>query len=159
MKIEGDTVISRYFEILELFWGEEIADGFGILNNWSESPIRNLTGAVINGRQYGTIVDVEGIDQFIPIEFILENNFPNPFNPSTTINFSIPNWQQGNPYFDVKLIVYDPHGRKVATLVDEQKTAGTYIVTFNAKGLSSGVYYYSLISESKRITKPMILIK
>lgn len=161
VKIEGDTVISRYFEILELFWGEKIAEGFGILWNWSESPARYCTGAIINGRKYGIIVSVkdEDIELTIPLKFSLENNYPNPFNPSTTINFSVPQSQQGNSYFNLKLIVYDHLGREVATLVNEQKTAGTYSVIFNAKGLSSGVYYYSLITESKRITKPMILIK
>jgi len=159
VKIEGDTVISRYFEIIELFWGERIIEKFGIFAFDLESPTRFCTGAVINGRQYGTIVDVEDTEQTKPTEFILENNFPNPFNPTTTIYYSIPNRQQGDSYFDVQLIVYDPLGRKVATLVNEQKPAGTYRVTFNARGLSSGVYYYSLISESNIITKPMLLIK
>lgn len=160
IRIEGDTVISRYFEIIEQFWGERIAEKFGILYNLSESPIRSCTGAIINGRKYGTIVSVEDIDRELPKEFILENNYPNPFNPSTTINFSVPiKPKLGNSYFDVKLIVYDALGREVATLVNEKKSNGTYSVTFNGEGLSSGVYYYSLHTESKRIAKSMILIK
>ncbi|MGK9370176.1 T9SS type A sorting domain-containing protein, partial [Melioribacter sp. Ez-97] len=159
--IDGDTVISRYFEIGELFWGEEIIEKFGIFSFDLESPSRYCTGAIINGQQYGTIVSVEdeNIEHSIPGKFILENNYPNPFNPTTTIRFSIPRSRQGNSYSNVKLVVYDPLGREVVTLVDEQKSAGTYDVTFNAKGLSSGVYYYSLISGTKIITKPMVLIK
>ncbi|MFH1525182.1 MAG: T9SS type A sorting domain-containing protein [Bacteroidota bacterium] len=156
--IEGDTVISRSFEIIELFWMEEIAEGFGIWWNWSESPARYCTGAIINGRQYGTIVSVDENLERIPTDFLIGNNYPNPFNPSTTITYSIPN-VQSQSHVSIKLLVYDTLGRVITTLVDEKKTSGSYSVTFNAQGLSSGVYYYSLISESNIITKPMLLIK
>jgi hypothetical protein len=160
VKLDGDTVISRYFQIEELFWGEEIVENFGILYNWSESPIRGCTGAIVNGKKYGTLVSVDEKDiESIPTEFILSQNYPNPFNPSTTINFTISRNKQGSSCTNVKLIVFDNLGRKVTTLVDEQKTAGSYSVTFNAQGLSSGVYYYSLITGNKILTKSMILIK
>jgi hypothetical protein len=160
VRIEGDTVIGRYFGIDELFWGEYIIEKFGVYFFNLESPNTVCTGAIINGRKYGTLVGIEEIDQVLPNEFILENNYPNPFNPSTTINYSIPiRSKPGDPYFDVKLIVYDALGREVATLVNERKSSGSYSVTFNGEGLSSGVYYYSLTAESKRITKSMIFIK
>ncbi|MCJ7648861.1 MAG: T9SS type A sorting domain-containing protein, partial [Candidatus Lokiarchaeota archaeon] len=86
------------------------------------------------------------------------NNYPNPFNPSTTITYTIP--KPSNQFLvRIRLLVYDALGRVITTLVDEKKQSGTYSVTFNAQGLSSGVYYYSLISESNVITKPMLLIK
>jgi len=91
--LEGDTVISRTFEIIELFWIEEIIEKFGIFWNWSESPARYCTGAIINGRQYGTIVSVNENDKTKPTVFLLENNYPNPFNPTTTITYSIPKLQ------------------------------------------------------------------
>lgn len=161
VKIEGDTVISKYFEILELFWGEEIIEKFGVFAFNLESPNRYCTGAIINGKKYGTIVGIEDdeINHSIPTDFFLENNFPNPFNPTTTIRFNIPNKLQGDPYYYVKLIVYDALGRKIATLVDEEKSGGNYSTTFNARGLSSGVYFYSLISGKNIITKQMVLIK
>lgn len=159
IKLDGDTVISRDFQIGDLFWWERIIERFGVYAFSLESPIRGCTGAIINGKKYGTIVSVDDTDTGIIGDFMLENNYPNPFNPTTTINFSIPKSQQGNSCYNVKLIVYDLLGGEVTILVDELKSAGTYSVTFNARGLASGVYYYSLISGSNIITKPMILIK
>ncbi len=160
IKIEGDTLIRRNFGIRELFWTEIIIEKFGVYAFMLEGPISVCTGSIINGKKYGTLVSVEDNDQPLPGELKLENNYPNPFNPSTTINYSIPiSSKPGNPYFNVKLIVYDALGREVAILVNEKKSSGSYKVTFNGKGLSSGVYYYSLIADSKRITKSMILIK
>ena len=156
--IEGDTVISRYFEILELFWGEEIAEGFGILYNLSESPIRWCTGAIINGKQYGTIVSVYDNFEKTPTDFFLENNYPNPFNPTTIITYSIPKLPNKS-FVKIRLLVYDTLGRVITTLVNEKKQRGTYSVTFNAQGLASGVYYYSLITNKNIITKPMVLLK
>ncbi|NOX65375.1 MAG: T9SS type A sorting domain-containing protein [Chlorobi bacterium] len=151
--IDGDTVISRITEITELFWSEEIADKFGIFNNASESPIRWLTGAIIDGKQYGTIVDIEEPKNNIPTEIQLGNNYPNPFNPVTTIDYKIP--VSGI----VTLKVYDTLGREVVNLVNKEQKAGNYSVRFNAANLASGVYYYTLITDSKRITKSMISLK
>lgn len=160
VKIESDTVIRRYYEIEELFWGEEIIEKFGIFSFNLESPNRYCTGAIINGRQYGTIVSVEDdIEYSLPSESSLENNFPNPFNPTTTINFSIPKNNEGKAYSSVKLIVYDLLGRKVVTLIDEQRTAGTYSIIFNAQGLSSGVYFYSLHAGVFSQTQKLLLMK
>lgn len=157
--LEGDTVISRTFEIIDLFWIEEIIEKFGIFWNWSESPARYCTGAIINGRQYGTIVGVDEKNvKTKPTGFLLGNNYPNPFNPRTTITYSIPKLLNQS-FVRIKLLVYDILGRVITTLIDEKKPSGNYSVTFNAQGLASGVYYYSLISESNVITKPMLLIK
>lgn len=158
VRINGDTVISREFQIEELFWWEMIIEKFGIFAYSLESPIRGCTGAIINGKQYGTIVSVEDYFERITNDFALHQNYPNPFNPSTTITYSIPILP--NPFYvKIKLLVYDNLGRVITTLVNEKKQSGTYSVTFNAEGLASGVYYYSLISESNVITKPMLLIK
>ena len=86
-------------------------------------------------------------------DFQLEQNFPNPFNPSTIIKFSLSKTNH------VKLVVSDMLGREVATLIDETKSAGNHSVTFNAANLSSGVYLYSLISGDQKITKKMLLMK
>jgi len=88
-----------------------------------------------------------------PATFELYNNYPNPFNPSTTIKYSIPEAS----FTSIK--IYDALGNKVASLVDETKTAGIYEVTFNATNLSSGVYYYQLQAGSFTQTKKMILTK
>ncbi len=88
-----------------------------------------------------------------PLGYYLYQNNPNPFNPTTIISYSIPRESI------VTLKVYDILGRQVATLVNEQKSAGTYKVNFNAENLSSGIYFYSLQTNEKIITKKMLLIK
>lgn len=89
----------------------------------------------------------------IPIVYDLEQNFPNPFNPSTTIRYQIP--QDGI----VTLKIYDILGSEVATLVNEEKLAGKYEVNFNASSLASGVYIYKIQSGSFINSKKMILLK
>jgi hypothetical protein len=88
-----------------------------------------------------------------PQKFQLQNNYPNPFNPSTVINYTIA--KAGN----VTLKVYNLLGQEVATLVNGFQTANTYNVDFNATGLSSGVYIYELRSGSNVISKKMVLMK
>ena len=86
-------------------------------------------------------------------EFKLQQNFPNPFNPSTKISWQSPasGWQT--------LKVYDVLGNEVATLLNEEKPAGEYEVEFNAAGLSSGIYFYKLVSGSFSQTCKMIFMK
>ncbi|MBI5472165.1 MAG: Ig-like domain-containing protein [Ignavibacteriae bacterium] len=103
-----------------------------------------------------------------PDRFALLQNHPNPFNPTTTINFQIPNhklqsasemeignWNLGF----VTLRVYDVLGREVATLVNEVKTPGTYNVTFDASNLASGVYVYRMMVGKFTATRTMVLMR
>jgi hypothetical protein len=83
----------------------------------------------------------------------LEQNYPNPFNPSTKISFSIPQSEQ------VTLTVYDMSGKEISKLVDGQRSAGEYSVSFNASNLPSGVYLYKLTAGSFSQIKKMILTK
>lgn len=102
------------------------------------------------------IVDPVGINEEnseLPEDYILYQNFPNPFNPSTEIKFSIPKSS------DIKLKIYDQLGREVSTLVDGIKEAGTHSIKFNADNLSSGEYFYKLIAGNASLTKKMQLIK
>ncbi len=94
-----------------------------------------------------------GENESNPNKFELYNNYPNPFNPSTTIRYSIPEAS----FTSIK--IYDALGNQVSSLVNETKTAGTYEVTFDAKNLSSGIYYYELQAGSFTQTKKMILTK
>lgn len=89
----------------------------------------------------------------LPTEFLLEQNYPNPFNPSTMISWQAP----VSNYTTLK--VYDVLGNEVATLVNEYKQAGNYEVEFNAKGLSSGVYFYRMVSGLFTNTKKLLLTK
>jgi hypothetical protein len=89
----------------------------------------------------------------VPIEFALERNYPNPFNPSTNIGFQI------SDYGLVTLRVYDVLGREVRTLVNERLQPGSYETTFDATGLPSGVYFCKLKTDGHISTKKMILTK
>ena len=89
----------------------------------------------------------------IPQDFDLSQNYPNPFNPSTKIRFSVPNTS------NVKLIIYNVLGQKIATLLNEVKNAGTYELSWDASRLSSGIYIYKLQTSQKVITRKMMLIK
>jgi uncharacterized Ntn-hydrolase superfamily protein len=88
-----------------------------------------------------------------PNSFYLYQNSPNPFNPTTSIQYAI-----GSRQF-VQLKVYDVLGNEVATLVNEEKPAGTYDVQFDASALPSGIYFYKLKAGSFAETKKMILLK
>ncbi|NQV30934.1 MAG: T9SS type A sorting domain-containing protein [Candidatus Marinimicrobia bacterium] len=88
-----------------------------------------------------------------PLDFELNNNYPNPFNPSTTIAFSIPSAGL------VELTVFDITGREVATLQQGFLNSGTHEYRFNASGLASGAYFYRLESQGFQEVKKMLLIK
>ncbi len=92
------------------------------------------------------------------VSFNLSQNYPNPFNPSTTIKYSIPSVGTSLMKF-VQLKVYDILGNTVATLVNEDKPAGSYEVKFDASQLSSGIYFYKLQAGSYIETKKMMLVK
>lgn len=92
-------------------------------------------------------VDVNGL----PVEFGLYQNFPNPFNPSTVISFSIPQDEH------VTLKVYDILGNEITTLLNEPKQAGVHQIEFSGKGLASGAYFYKLNSGEFTQVKKFIL--
>lgn len=85
--------------------------------------------------------------------YSLSQTFPNPFNPSTSISYQIPEMNF------VTIKIYDVLGNEIATLVNEEKPAGTYKITWNAEGLSSGIYFYRLQAGNFVATKKMILLK
>lgn len=89
----------------------------------------------------------------VPDEFVLEQNFPNPFNPITKICYQIPT--EGR----VKLIVYDILGMTIETLVDEIQVPASYCEEFNGSKYASGIYFFSLIFNGQSYVKKMMLIK
>jgi len=101
-----------------------------------------------------TIILTEvGENPLKPKSFELFDNYPNPFNPSTTLKYSLPEASL------TSLKIYDAIGNEVAILVDEMKSAGTHQIEFNAAGLSSGIYYYTIQAGSFSETRKMILMK
>jgi hypothetical protein len=133
---EGDVVVIK-------------ADGssFQEIGHFTQDTWERIIDLIPND---GT-VDVE--DNKMPHEFVLYDNYPNPFNPVTTIQFAIPAAQH------VNLRVYDAIGKQVAELVNEYKSAGDYKIQFNAANLSSGVYFYTMKAGSFAITKKLVLMK
>ena len=89
----------------------------------------------------------------MPKSFKLEQNFPNPFNPSSTIRYDIPKASM------VKIVVYDLLGRELKVLVNEEKTPGYYEVVLNAGDLASGIYYYTITTGDFTQSRKMILMK
>lgn len=139
-------------------------------NTWTEQESgtdKILTGVYFSDENNGIAVGYDGTivitsnggvtsvssESKIPVKFNLAQNYPNPFNPSTTISYSIPKTA------NVSLKVYDALGKEVAQLINKEKAAGTYEVQFDASNLSSGIYFYTLKTNSFLNTKKMILIK
>ena len=89
----------------------------------------------------------------VPIAFNLAQNYPDPFNPTTVIEYTIPKDSH------VTLKIYDVLGQEVKTLVNQDQRVGRYSVNFNGSRLASGVYFYRLVAGNHVITKKMLMIK
>lgn len=122
---------------------------------WSDR--RSTSGGIYaqNINLDGTLGGGTGITNTneIAIGYSLSQNYPNPFNPVTKINFSLPTAQY------TVLKVYNSLGQEVTTLIDQKLNAGTYSYNFNAEGLNSGVYFYTLITNEYQETRKMVLLK
>jgi hypothetical protein len=130
----------------------------GIIITWEDD--RLFFGIYAQRINYdGSLGDPVSIEDELPVfsSFLLEQNFPNPFNPSTRIQYQISSITQ------VTIKIYDVLGNEVATLVNEEKPAGTYEVDFNTSSIkhhtSSGVYFYQLRVGNYIGIKKMLLVK
>ena len=108
--------------------------------------------AQFNPKNY-TVIGINQISSSVPEKFSLEQNYPNPFNPSTNLEFGI----SKSGYVSLK--IYDVLGKEVVTLVNANLQPGTYKYDFDASGLTSGIYYYTLRTQGLTETKRMSLIK
>jgi len=99
------------------------------------------------------ITSVERMSDQLPEGYALHRNYPNPFNPSTTIAFSLPHTGF------VTLKVFNTLGQEVATLVSQELSAGYYETSFDAAGLGSGIYFYRLTAGAFTEIKQMVLMK
>jgi hypothetical protein len=124
------------------------APGTYTVNAGFKNPSKKWDSVMVNI----SLTDI-GEDPTNPNVFKLYDNYPNPFNPSTAIKYSLPEAS----FISIK--IYDALGNEVSSLVNETKSAGTYEVEFNAAGLSSGIYYYTIQAGSFIETKKMILMK
>ncbi len=126
---KGDEVI---------LWAEKNQNG-----NKQVIQIQKINDSITGVENYGKIKN----------DFILEQNYPNPFNPSTVISFSI------RKSGVVKLSVYNAIGQKIADLLNKHLESGKYKINFDARGIASGIYFYSLDVGGKIQTKKMILLR
>jgi hypothetical protein len=106
----------------------------------------------------GQVVNADAPAGFVredipPDGFELFQNFPNPFNPTTTIRFALAATSL------VKLTVYDLLGRELEVLVDEELSPGTYTIPWNASGMGSGIYFYQLRAGNFQKTMSMMLVR
>ena len=101
----------------------------------------------------GLFTPVEKTPGIVPVEFRLDQNFPNPFNPTTTIRFAVPKPTS------VKLVLYDILGREVSTLIDQKIPCGEHEVTFEADNLPSGVYVARLQAGEFTATRKLVLLR
>ena len=110
---------------------------------------------MISALSYGvsTNTAIVGGDDIIPEQILLYQNQPNPFNPVTTIRYSLSTSQY------VVLKVYDVLGNEVATLVNEYKTPGNYAVNFDATDLTSGIYLYQMKAGKNIQTRKLMVLK
>ncbi len=151
--------ISALYDLVNYY--SEIKEDFVTANKYLERmneiyPKDDLTlFANINFALYSKNLEKEKKinNEQTPKEYSLGDNYPNPFNPTTTISYSIPTDEK------VVLKIYDILGNEVALLVNEEKTAGKYRVEFNASLLSSGVYIYKLQAGDFISSKKMLLLK
>lgn len=142
--------------------GNFMATGLGVfeVNGTTGALVRTIvSGSLLYNFSCITVFDpdlVTGSNEesnTIPNEYKLFNNYPNPFNPSTTIKFAIPKKD------NVKITIYDALGRTVSELINGPKSAGTYEISFSGLSLSSGIYYYKLEASNFTEVKKMSLVK
>ena len=149
-KTAGEATLSLIFGAME--------DGQGGYQDALFDPYIQLTaqglGEVASVVRRGAVdTAVEPIGDEIPQRIVLGDNYPNPFNPTTTFEYSISDAEH------VRVLVYDLTGRLVQRLVDEVQSPSSYRVTFEAGNLSSGVYIYQLQTADRVISKKMLLLK
>lgn len=131
--------------------------------NLSATPVavkQNMVYAGVSGSPNGGVwrahiplTSIEQISNSIPDKFSLKQNYPNPFNPSTNIEFQIAK----SGFTTLK--VYEINGKEAADLVNQNLSPGIYKINFNARGFSSGIYFYTLKTNNFQETKRMVLIK
>jgi hypothetical protein len=137
-----------------LIFAQLIAKGTSNLNSVTKLKEAALIAKRIYDNNFTNVVSVNEQNHNIPKIFTLHQNFPNPFNPSTKIKFDI------RQTVNISLKVYDVSGKLISTLIENEKmNAGTREITFDAKEIPSGIYFYTLEAGNFKETKKMIVVK
>lgn len=148
-----ETIIEFRFKALQVTGIGETPIEFGDKNNTGDTVGNDLPVEVINGKVYLHVVTSVINESTVPKGYKLGQNYPNPFNPTTNIVFTVINPQ------NVKIEVYDLHGRLVETVFNGFVRTGQHEVRFNAEDLPSGIYMYKLTAQAGVEVRKMTLIK
>jgi hypothetical protein len=129
---------------------------FGVLytehpNYWS--TLYDLSGCIISGATYGTLVSTTKKANSNNYIFTLKQNYPNPFNPTTMIDYSIPIESK------VKIEIFNTLGQSVGVLANDNKSAGYYSTTWNAKSLPSGIYFIHITANGMNLNESFTQVK
>jgi hypothetical protein len=144
--------------------GARIASSQHVVGGTIGQPVAGTTGRISSGFWYfaaagaGTGVATEETESRLPDDYRLDANYPNPFNPSTTIRYALPETA------GVRLVVYNALGQRVRTLVDAVQSAGAYSVSWDGRNdsgrsVSSGLYLYRIESRAFTSMRKMLLLK
>ena len=132
----------------------------GVHEHWNNATDKKYTrnlgtgnGIELKSIEQGTTTGVASQENRTPEYFTLLQNYPNPFNPTTTITYSMPTNSK------VVIKIYNVAGREVETIENSVRSAGTYTITFDARQLASGVYFYKLTANNHSATKKFVLMK
>jgi predicted GH43/DUF377 family glycosyl hydrolase len=145
--VQDDSLTSGWVEAPTVIIIDSLYFMYYFDSTWS---FTNLATAPVTGPP---VFVADNEDKKIPAGFNLKQNYPNPFNPTTTIEFSLPKPSS------VTLEVYNILGEKVATLVSENLSAGTYQYIWEASGLPNGVYFYRIEIDQYMLVKKALLVK
>lgn len=124
-----------------------------VQTKWDWNELQDLYIAVVNTNRNRSADYRLTLESVLPDEVILARNYPNPFNPTTRIEFSI------NSTENVRLDVFDSIGRRVETLLNRQLNEGFHFVDFDGSALASGVYFYRISANNQTLTQKMMLVK
>ena len=156
--VAGDTVsVNDRFVVTAPALGSEMMVT-GTLNEWGGSDNSRPTWRIepADSGSVAIVVAIDGINA--PQQYTLHQNFPNPFNPTTTLRYDLPN--EGN----ISIVVFDVVGRQVAELINEEQPAGSYQVVWNGRNsagvaLPTGLYFAKMITSDYSNTIKMVLMK
>jgi hypothetical protein len=147
--------VRAYHTATKLLNGKVLSAGGMTYNVWTPED----ADLVLSNTKMCYIFDPNGANaveqpkNLLPKDFRLYQNYPNPFNPSTTVRYELPKTSH------VIIKIYNSIGEEVTTLIDKSQPAGSYSVNFNAKNLSSGIYFYQIVADGWVSTNKMLLIK
>ena len=172
IRVNGRLITSLHFggsgifisEDEALSW-EDFGEGLPFMNNIEKLLVYQdkIIAATSDGlwqRDTSGVISALEEQSNLPQEFKLFQNYPNPFNPTTKIRYSIPFVEtHRDASLPITLKVFDILGREVATLVNEEMSAGSYEVEFDAAELTSGIYFYHLMTVNFSETKKMLVVK